>query len=259
MTTQTLRSRLAIHCVLLMTILQIAVQAQYRFSHPSNTNPVRPPPIEDSVLSSRQVERPQRAHLSMNATTWQEYVPLWVAGRDPSNAAEGATVYGVEWVKQDRGAVYNQPGEYIRVEAKWSSSVPITGMRVNTYTGPYIQLYDDGTHGDKVAGDDIWTLDSLSMYGLSASPVYKWHKESKYGCAATMVLPIDWQLSDGTWEEGGGAQVKAGFVDPLSTFDVQKLDTGLWATEYALSLKIAFKVNGYFLGTPSRRTRGHRI
>lgn len=252
MTTQIVRGKLAIRSVLLMTILQVAVQAQYRFSHPSNTDPVRPPPIGGSLLDSKQVEQPQRVHLSMNATTWQESDSLWAAKSMPSSVGQGVTVSGVEWVKQDRGAVYYQPGEYIRVEAKWSSSVPIEGMRINTYTGPYIQLYDDGTHGDKVAGDGIWTLDSVSIYSLFiSSPPYKWYRDSKYGSAVSLVFLLEWQLSDGTWDSDGFAFIGVGMVDPLSTFDVQKLGPGLWATEYALFIEDSLQSQRIFPGYPA--------
>ena len=42
--------------------------------------------------------------------------------------ASTASVRGVEWISQDRGAIYNQPGELIRVRIKWSSSTPVTAM-----------------------------------------------------------------------------------------------------------------------------------
>ena len=145
--------------------------------------------------------------------------------------------------------MYNQPGEFTCVRVKWSSSTAIKGMRINT--SPPVPMFDDGTHGDKLAGDGIWTLDSLSIYSsLAATPAYRVAKDAKYGSAVTWWMAVEWQLADGTWENDGYAYVRLGFVDPLATFDVQKLGVGLWATEYGLFIEDSLQSQKTFPGYP---------
>lgn len=158
-------------------------------------------------------------------------------------------VRGVEWIQQDRGAVYNQPGEFVRVRVKWSSSTAIKGMRINNYVSP-VPLFDDGTHGDKVAGDGIWSLDSVSVYSTSATPPYKVAKDSKYGSAVTQWLTVEWQLANDTWENDGYAYIRVGLVDPLVSFDVRKFGGGLWATEYGFFIEDSLQTVKVFPGYP---------
>ena len=203
MTTQILYGKHAFRFLLLLTMLQTAVQAQNRFLRTSNTDSKKPPSTWCPLLDTKKAEQLQRVYLSKNASIWQEFDSLWSAKRMPQGLSRIAAIRGVEWIKQDRVAVYNQPGEFIRVEVKWSSPVAIKGMRINTETDSKPQLYDDGTHGDRISGDGIWTLDSFSVYGFPGSPRYQWYRNSKYGRAVCFIFPIECQLSVGPWESDG--------------------------------------------------------
>lgn len=160
----------------------------------------------------------------------------------------GSAVRGVEWIEQNRGAVYNQPGELVRVRVKWSSPVPIKGMRLNDYVSP-VPMFDDGTHGDAVPSDGIWTLDSLSVYSSTAKP-YRIANGSQYQRAVVSWQRVEWELEDGTWENDGYAYVRIGIVDPLLTVDVEKVGDGLWATEYCLFVEDSLQSEKVFPGYP---------
>ena len=61
-------------------------------------------------------------------------------------------------------------GEAINVSARAPAAMASVDCQLTTQTGKAItsaRLYDDGTHGDKTAGDGIWTNDKL--YDLRAS------------------------------------------------------------------------------------------
>ena len=157
---------------------------------------------------------------------------------------------GVEWISQDRGAIYNQPGELIRVRIKWSSSTPISAMRVTKNLTTQFPCYDDGTHGDAVAGDGIWSLDSLSGYFSGTIAPYAVAKDALYGSAVTEWFPVEWHTGDNIWENDGYAYIRVGLVDPLYTLDVARFGNGIWATDYAFFIEDSLQSERTFPGYP---------
>ncbi len=230
---------------LMLSMLHPGVQAQNRLASPPRTSPA----VEQIILCD-----------FGEARAADQRTGIW-SMRTPADGPEGdifqeaswmlsapgtkTAIRGVEWMEQNRGAVYNQPGEFTRVRVKWSSSTAIKGMRINQ-----VPMFDDGTHGDKVAGDGIWTLDSLSIYSSTGTPGYRVAKDAKYGSAVSWWLTVEWQLADGTWENDGYAYIRLGLVDPLATFDVQRLGGGLWATEYGLFIEDSLQTQKTFPGYP---------
>jgi hypothetical protein len=250
MNTSTIGCRSSLSCFMLFLMLHLAAQAQNLPADPSQPHGRGSLPALREISDSRWGGCPERVWSSKNVMSRQDYGELQGGQRVPSYVAAGAAVRGVEWIEQDRGAVYNQPGEFVRVSVKWSSSTAIKGMRVNKDGVTKVQLFDDGTHGDTTPGDGVWTLDSLSIYSPTASSMYRLAKDSKYGCAVNRWLSVEWQLADGTWENDGYAYVRVGFVDPLSSFEVQKLARGLWATEYCLFVEDSLQTERTFPGYP---------
>ena len=51
-----------------------------------------------------------------------------------------------------------QPGKKVKVTAKITSPNGIESVKVYDPRGWVLTAYDDGTHGDEVAGDGIYTL-----------------------------------------------------------------------------------------------------
>lgn len=173
---------------------------------------------------------------------------------DPTWSMSRTNLRGVEWISQDRGAIYNQPGELIRVRIKWSSSTPITAMRVKKDLTTQFACYDDGTHGDAVAGDGIWSLDSLSGWFSGATAPYAIAKDALYGSAVTEWFPVEWHTGDGNWENDGYAYIRVGLVDPLYTLDVAKLGNGIWATSHAFFIEDSLQSERTFPGYPATNT-----
>lgn len=95
-------------------------------------------------------------------------------------------------------------------------------------TGGWLSLYDDGTHGDKTAGDGTYTLDKITSttLGLTSYPLNFGGTHTEYG--------FDTKIVKTTGKEEISYEVGIGVVDKSQVFSTVSLGSGLSAGEYAL-------------------------
>ncbi len=84
-------------------------------------------------------------------------------------------------------------------------------------------MFDDGTHGDKTAGDGIFALDQLPVPGDLTIFSFA-------GTHGTGHFEISIDKVDGSWEE---YLLTLGIVEPSHSFPSQQVGDGMFATEYA--------------------------
>jgi hypothetical protein len=134
------------------------------------------------------------------------------------------------------------PDSLATIEVHIVGRTDVVGVQVTNYDADPIALYDDGTHGDAVAGDNVFTNSSAQ---LDCDPdwLLSYHDGAKTWWGMLRV-----QLSDGT-ETGHNYGMSAGLVHPdfKDVFDVVNLGNGLSATAYAFFIEDSqYEVfNGY--------------
>ncbi len=162
-----------------------------------------------------------------------------------------SSALGVLWwgwgAGQGRAAAAPLPEEFPQSQA-WARAVPsviwcgdrltlevhvvgrqdVVGVQLtNRNEDDRFTLYDDGTHGDAVAGDQVFTLAEARPYCNSQSLAAE-------GGAGLWIGFLRVQLQDGR-ELGNNYGLQVGLVHPRyqHTFQVQDLGQGLSATAYA--------------------------
>lgn len=76
-------------------------------------------------------------------------------------------------------AIGFRPGEVLRIEVRSPVSLTRASSRLiagNGHAVANVALYDDATHGDKAAGDNVWTNDSVHRFA-NADPTGVWRTE----------------------------------------------------------------------------------
>lgn len=101
--------------------------------------------------------------------------------------------------------------------------------RVYFYDPIEADLFDDGTHGDKVAGDGIYTLNDINpMDGTTSDDMIiggQKYDTKRIGFDVKVVKTDNSEETD--W-------VNYGWVDPALQFETTQLANGIYATQYAL-------------------------
>ena len=80
---------------------------------------------------------------------------------------------GLVFAQCSPSAIFNDGSDSARCEVRWDHRLTVTsatlglpsGAAVIGETGSDVALYDDGTHGDRVAHDEIWSRDGISYTG----------------------------------------------------------------------------------------------
>lgn len=96
-----------------------------------------------------------------------------------------------------------------------------------TYPDSWVELYDDGTHGDDTAGDGTYALDKITSdtLGITNRLMGFGGTHSTYGFQTKIVKSSGKEETN--WEVG------IGFVDKSQTFPTKRFGTNLLATQYA--------------------------
>ncbi|MEW6366519.1 MAG: choice-of-anchor X domain-containing protein [Acidobacteriota bacterium] len=94
----------------------------------------------------------------------------------------------------------------------------------------WIELYDDGTHGDRTAGDGTFTVNNLTSdtLGLTSYALDFGGTHMEYG--------FDTRIVKGSGKVETSYEVGIGIVDKGQVFTATKLAADIWASEYAMFL-----------------------
>lgn len=110
------------------------------------------------------------------------------------------------------------------------NTIPVVGVRVDgvalPQTGGFIELFDDGTHGDRVAGDGIWTREGVSVNAVPVPPIREMvFNQVRYTDASgTHTINI--------WNSAGGqyGPARLGGLDPAITTTLKDHGNGFFLT-----------------------------
>ncbi len=119
--------------------------------------------------------------------------------------------------------IYNDGISSMTVEVATTGN-DIVEVRLRSWKVDFGPMYDDGTHGDRVANDGIYTRDNVTSQGM-ATRMWFGGTHSIHG------LYVEITKSSGEKERHGLASF--GIVDKSQRFPSVKLGDGLYATEYA--------------------------
>jgi hypothetical protein len=144
-------------------------------------------------------------------------------------------------------AVALDGSEATRVEVKINGSgitaaalgnvSPVVGVSVDgvpyPQTGGFIDLFDDGTHGDRVAGDGIWSRGAIRADAVPIPPIrFARFDQLRYtGAGDTQTISIQATGSNGQY---GPASM--GQLDPALRAAARPIEPDLWVTDHVAFL-----------------------
>lgn len=121
--------------------------------------------------------------------------------------------------------------------AALSNQFPVVGLRVDgvpfPQTGGFLELHDDGTRGDRIAGDGIWTRDGITV---SAVPLPAIREATFDLLRVTRPGGTETVNTHPASSPGQGGPALLGLIDPALRSTARPRSSQLWTTEHVAFL-----------------------
>jgi len=123
-------------------------------------------------------------------------------------------------------AIYADGEDSATIEV-FTTNQNVSEVNLSSYkTGETLLLFDDGSHGDRIAGDGVYTIDGITTNTL---PPDMWLFQGKAGTA-----DFDIVVNDNSGQSAGFGWGHIRVVDPTVEFPAQQVAPNMFASEYAL-------------------------
>lgn len=140
---------------------------------------------------------------------------------------EGAFLYA----SFDPNVIYNDAISRTVLQVA-TTKTGVTGVQMQGAQGAWIDMYDDGTHGDKKSGDGIYTLDKITTDTLGKTQIMLWFG----GTHVVTGVYLRINKSDGSTQLVSGWAPSLGIVDKSQVFESVQLASGIYSTGYAVGI-----------------------